>query len=292
MLGKLIKYEFRASGQLIPLAFLVVLLLAAAGLALSFTAHYIYTLISFIMLLLAGAAAMIITYVVVFLRFHRGMFGAEGYLAMTLPATPAQLYLSKTIVAFVWLLLSGVMTILAWIAAMVAFVSSMVRVVAADEGVAVENMWRQFWRAWNELPANEMQMLRSMFSPGFITIVVVMSIIGYLAFAAQVFFCVTIANVKPFQKMGIAAAVLAFVVLYIVNGTLSTALTYFLPMSVVFDPVTGWALSARTMWSSMFGGSFYTEFSMGIGAYVLNILYAFALPVLTVRLIERKVNLK
>ena len=95
MLGKLIKYEFRASGRLIPLVYLVVGLMMIAGIITSLSKMYVYMSISFVLLFLAGAAAMIITYVVVFLRFHRGCSAAKALSAMTLPVTSTQQPLSE-----------------------------------------------------------------------------------------------------------------------------------------------------------------------------------------------------
>lgn len=293
MLGKLIKYEFKASGRLIPLVYLVVGLLAIVGMILSLAKVYVYVAISFVLMFLAGAAAIIITYVIIFLRFYRGMFGAEGYLSMTLPVSPTQLYLSKTITSFVWLFLSSAVMVFSWASAFVSMLIMVYRSIdySLESRQAVQELWRE---AMEELPQEFYDMVGRYLSPGMIVFFIIMGIIGYLSFTSQVYFCVTVSNVKPFQSLGIGSAIIAFVVLQIINGIINTTLQLYLPFGLTFDPYTGWSLINDSTWNSMFGyGSYYSSsFTIGLGSYLLPILYAFVLPIFTIRLIDRKVSLK
>ena len=122
---------------------------------------------------------------------------------------------------------------------------------------------------------------------------IAISIIGYLAFVSQVYFCVTISNVRPFQSLGIGAAIIAYVVIAIVNTIISTLLTIYVPFGLSFDPSLGWHLSNSNMWSSLYSATAYSSnFTMGVASYVFTALYAFVLPIFTIRLIERKVKLR
>jgi len=119
MLGKLIKYEFKATARIFALAYAVVVVLAgitAAILALqpdrSSDLGRIYFGFSTIMTLLfviAAGAAFLLTFVIIVVRFYR-MLGDEGYLWFTLPVTPGQQIVGKLIPAIVWTIVTGVVT--------------------------------------------------------------------------------------------------------------------------------------------------------------------------------------
>lgn len=280
MLGRLIAYEFRASSRLIPLVYAVVGLLVVAGMIFSFFDLPVYYVISFVVLWLAAFAALIITYVVIFIRFYRGMYGSEGYLAMTLPVRPAELYFSKMIVSFCWMLLSAVVMTLAALA-------SIVMIFRWVEGEMPTYLWEEIVDVFS---TNYGEIL----PPGMIPVSIIMGIVGYCSFIAQVYFCITIANVRPFQKLGIGAAIIAYVVMAITVGILSNILTYFVPLSLVYTAGEGWSVVNRSMWSSMFdyAYSYDMNFSIGIAAYLLPVVMAVGLPIITIRLMGRTVNLK
>lgn len=271
MLGKLIKMEFKSSGRLIPLIYLVVILLAVAGFVTGLTQMYIYFAISAGLLFLAGAAALIITYVVVFMRFHKSMFGAEGYLANTLPVTTGQLYLSKTIVSFCWLLLSFFVTMGAWISAVYAGV----RMLGDIPDYILEEMQQE---------------LSGILPPSYFVFLAVSVLVGFMAFLGQVYFCITLSNCKPFNGLGIGGAVIAYVVLSIVTQIISTAMMMYVPLSITFNGES-WRLSTITMWDSMRYMSGYNV-TMGISSYIFSLFYAFGLPFITINLLKKRVTIK
>jgi hypothetical protein len=59
-----------------------------------------------VLLMALGLAAVLMSYVMIFFRYHKSLYSSEGYLTNTLPVQAHQLLLSKILVAFVWLLLS------------------------------------------------------------------------------------------------------------------------------------------------------------------------------------------
>lgn len=127
MTGKLIKYEFRSALRLIAIVWAA--LLAAAiflGIILR-TMEFVSTeaprgvfvfvemFFSVVPPLLYGAlfiAMLVITVLVVVLRFYRGVLGDEGYLMHTLPVKPWQLITAKGVVASAVILISGVAAML------------------------------------------------------------------------------------------------------------------------------------------------------------------------------------
>lgn len=280
MLGKLISYEFKASGRLIPLVYCIVGMLAVTAVALSFFKFVIIVPLVWMLLFLAGAAAMIITYVVIFMRFYRSMFSAEGYLSHTLPVSSTQLYISKGIVAICWLLLSLIVTFVSWVAAF----ASMASFIQEESGIDLSR------EVMDEISREMGDFFPMFFSTPAITFMIVITLIGYVSFIAQVFFCVTLSSVKPFSSLGIGGAILSYVGLSIISYILTSTLTYFLPLSVTFTPETGWFFTNQAMWNSMYDYSYNT--SIGIGGYIMPILFAVGLPPLTIWLINNKVSLK
>ena len=126
MLGKMLKYEFKATSRILGLVYAAVLALACinTGLLLlndnvmqfgdSALGTTIYSTISGLMVflyVLMVIAAIVVTIVIIVVRFYR-MYGNEGYLWHTLPLTANQHILAKLIVAFVWNIVSFVVVFL------------------------------------------------------------------------------------------------------------------------------------------------------------------------------------
>jgi len=120
MLGKLIKYEFKATTQIFLLTYAVVVVLAGINAlilamkpATGSGADVLYAGASSIMTLLFGTAAFaafLLTIVIIIVRFYR-MLGDEGYLWFTLPVTPAQQIFGKLIPAVVWTVTTTIVTL-------------------------------------------------------------------------------------------------------------------------------------------------------------------------------------
>lgn len=123
MTGKLIKYEFRSSIKLMALIWAAIIVSSvlfslcgnafqgavidgsdpqAAGLF-----EEIATFVTGFMYFMSILAMIVITLVLIVMRFYKGLFGSEGYLMNTLPVKPWQLITSKGVVAAV-LVIAGV----------------------------------------------------------------------------------------------------------------------------------------------------------------------------------------
>ncbi|MDO4540410.1 MAG: hypothetical protein Q4B48_04840, partial [Syntrophomonadaceae bacterium] len=107
MLGKLLKYEMRASARYFVPLFIAVLVMALLNgvLSLSFNhpteANWIYGLtIALTVLLLIALWVMYL--VVIVIRFYKNLLGDEGYLMFTLPVSIHQLLWSKLFGAVLW----------------------------------------------------------------------------------------------------------------------------------------------------------------------------------------------
>ncbi|MCL2490553.1 MAG: hypothetical protein FWF36_07520 [Propionibacteriaceae bacterium] len=120
MLSKLIKYEFKATGRIFLLTYVVVVALAGVNAAMlavrppsNSGLEVLYAGVSTVTGLLYGIAAFaafLLTIVIVVVRFYR-MLGDEGYLWFTLPVTPTQQIFGKLIPATVWTIVTTIVTL-------------------------------------------------------------------------------------------------------------------------------------------------------------------------------------
>ena len=123
MLGKLLKYEMKASARtLLPLYIGTLVAAVICGIQTAAMignvndsdvwvrvgAYSSYNLVSlFIFLLFFGlcVAIMVLTAMIVIQRFNKNLIGDEGYLMFTLPVTHVQLLSSKLIAGLLWVLI-------------------------------------------------------------------------------------------------------------------------------------------------------------------------------------------
>lgn len=122
MLRKLLKYDFKANlfyfllmyGVLMGIAVLARVSIAMADSRyLGFVNEYTLTLMtvagSAVLYLLACGAVMILTLLLVAMRFYKNLMGPEGYLSFTLPVSEGAHLASKMLSGVIFLLLSSFM---------------------------------------------------------------------------------------------------------------------------------------------------------------------------------------
>jgi hypothetical protein len=118
MLGKLMKYEFKATARIFLPMFAALLAMAAVtrltlGLRLE-TPH----IISMVLSIMLMVSAFVLTLILTIQRFYKNFMTDEGYLTFTLPVSTGRLIWSKLIVAAIWTLVCTVAVFLAlWIMA-------------------------------------------------------------------------------------------------------------------------------------------------------------------------------
>lgn len=125
MLGRLIKYEWKATYKMFGLLFLFTAVITSLGCASFSTPMWsrlgdsdfsmspvdivgIIILVLYIFVLIGIAWGSMIY---IGIHFYRSMYSDEGYLTHTLPVTPYQLFNSKLIVSYIWYLLTYVAVI-------------------------------------------------------------------------------------------------------------------------------------------------------------------------------------
>ena len=116
MLGKLIKYEWKACYKVLAALNLTLVLITVIGClilqAIPSTEENIFFLaVLFIMLsALSISAFNLTTQIYIYFRFYKNLFTAEGYLMHTLPVTPLQLFHSKLIVGYFWFIVNTLLS--------------------------------------------------------------------------------------------------------------------------------------------------------------------------------------
>ena len=123
MLGKLIKYDFKALSRYLIVIHAMLLITAVLGRLLFVgrlmsdpgrlsNAGAIATIIGIIIYVILFMTAVFGTMLMIAICFYKNLYSDEGYLTHTLPVTRGQLLISKTVSGSVWMLLDMMMVIL------------------------------------------------------------------------------------------------------------------------------------------------------------------------------------
>ena len=119
MLGKLIKYEFRATGRvMLPALGVLAVLVLLANLSVRLLDSRLSSFLTVLLILvliatfIAVVAAELMPIIIMIVRFHKNLLANEGYLMHTLPASVHSLVWAKLIVSLVWLLATNLVIVL------------------------------------------------------------------------------------------------------------------------------------------------------------------------------------
>ena len=114
MLGKLLKYELKATSRVfIPLYIAILVVSIVNGLSLNLEILNIQGLATIILMCLF-VSLFVITIVVTIQRFNKNLLKDEGYLMFTLPVSSKYLVLSKYLTSLIWTFLSFIVAFLSF----------------------------------------------------------------------------------------------------------------------------------------------------------------------------------
>ena len=269
MMKKLLKYEMRASLAFFPVllfALVVAYLLGLLAKQIRLTQMMGMMIAAMVVL---GIAAFVVSIVVVVTRYHKGLFGAEGYLMQTLPVTKGQLIASKAIVAYLLFVLST--------AALVAMAAGVVHLTGSG---------------------NIVEMLREEIGAPlipFIIYLVVLELVQLGAMIGELYFAITLSNTRLFLKNNIVFSVLFFFAANFVVSLLEMGALMLIPVGLRFGPD-----GAQVVWDSMLRSMIAAgssnlpldSVSMGLGSIVVDLLCAVGLLVASRWLMTRKTSVK
>lgn len=275
MLGKLLKYEIKASGVILPAVY--------AGLLLVFCLGWLAKTLDIIQIqgamavacVLVGVAALVLALVMVVTRYHKSLFGAEGYLMQTLPVKKGSLIAAKAI--------SGYILILLGLAALVLGIAGTVYLTGAGE-----------------LTGEIKALLGGQFSPLLVFFGAVVLVQLFLM-VSEVYFSITLANTSPFLKNNVIFAVVFYFVVNTVAGVLELVAMMVLPLGIkltgdghvqwVFETTLGYLIANPSLAGEQ-DLSVFNEISLGVGSIAVDLALGIALLFITRWLMTRKTSVK
>ncbi|AET69917.1 hypothetical protein Desor_4508 [Desulfosporosinus orientis DSM 765] len=115
MLGKLLKYEIKATGRIFLPLFLALLVFAGITRIISSVGPEKWdapAVISMIVYGLIMAGMFVMTLIMMVQRFYKNLLSDEGYLMLTLPVKTWQHIVSKLLTSMLWIVASGIAAII------------------------------------------------------------------------------------------------------------------------------------------------------------------------------------
>lgn len=280
MLGKLIKYEFKACGRTFFPIYIGILVLAVingifnnynvfniedGGTSLNFSIVDIKGI--FILVLFSLFVALfVITIILTIQRFKKSLLGDEGYLMFTLPVSIKNLILSKYLVALIFVALSTLVAIATFL--IIGLFSGVI------EFSDLMNMFRvdilsmyastaDFWK--------------------FLLFLIYYLVLMYSIFIFTIYLSVSIGQFPKFNKYRVAAGVIAFFGINMISSYLQNLAYKFLDLNNVAYDIIPEAISDTI--SITFSGD-------DIIIIILNTLIAVLLFIGTDWILNKKLNLE
>lgn len=112
MLFKLLKRDFISTGRILGIVYIIAAAISAILIVSSFINNSksqdlnLVESLGILVLALISLCLFVLTTVVIFVDFHKSLYGEQGYLTFTLPVKGWQILASKTIVSVSWYLIS------------------------------------------------------------------------------------------------------------------------------------------------------------------------------------------
>lgn len=270
MTGKLIKNEFKMSSHTMGMIYLAAAVtVGIMALAYAFDISWI-SVVATIALIIISIIAVVVTFVCVVANFQKTLYGNQGYLSFTLPVTSGQLLASKTIVSFVWMLLSYAVGIGIWIGVYL-YSTAMI---GDDVMAAIKLMLNLF----ASLPsATTIKVI--------VVAIVLVIFIKIVTLIAQLFFAITISNTRSFQKLGVFGPIIMFFAIFLVVTVISAALSNNVPISLLAS-TNGIELSFSQAMAHSEG------IAIGVTGVAFDVITSIFLFMMTSLIMDTKINIK
>ena len=271
MLSKLFKYEIKDTVRSFSILFAVIFLLGVVSTIAHFSKISVFNVTSSVLLIIASIALPVVTLVMIIIRYYKNMFGNEGYLMFTLPVKSHQLLISKAVTSVVWMILAGA-------AAVAALLLGLYYLGVVDISLLKE--------IWGEISKYNLDK--------FVLALIPILLLSTAWLICQIFFSITLSNVRPFSNMGPAGAFVIFIVVYIVGSIVESVFAIIAPFSITISDM-GVKLGTTNMVSYMidsFKGRLPSEIVVGLGGYLFVIIVAAILFYWNGRLLNKKVSIR
>lgn len=216
MLGKLLKYEVKATSMVFLYMYLAIIGLAIFNrVSITFDFQWGEAATGCIVVALFVALG-VITIIMAIQRFNKNLLGDEGYLMFTLPVDSKKIIISKLLVTLMWTVISAIVAILALLILFSAYINwQEAREFFSEMGVL-----------WNKFNA-EIMAQAHITAGGFVVGIIVGIIVGYIELILMIYGSLTVAQLPVFSKhRGLSAFGTFFVVNVIANNVLMSFLTH------------------------------------------------------------------
>lgn len=268
MLGKLLKYELKATSRVfIPLYIAILVVSIVNGLSLNLEIFNIQGLATIVLMCLF-ISLFVITIVVTIQRFNKNLLKDEGYLMFTLPVSSKHLVLSKYLTSLIWTFLSFI----------VAFLSFTI--------IFMIPTYKYFDFSYfiNEFNLLFSNMLNLNILGQFIKIILLM-IISYTIFIFNVYLALSVGQLPIFNRFRNVSSFIGFLVINLLISYAQNIVSLFVnDASVNIEAIDNinYAISSVT-----------SIVSKGLNiAIVINIIIILVLFFATTYILDKKLNLE
>ena len=232
MVGKLIKNEFKAN-----LTFLTPIYIVSAVLAAILYVIFIKAIdaesaeLSALLIIgigLVGLGIFIGTIVSIIINFNKSMFKDQGYLTFTLPVRSSQLLFAKAFSSFCWILFSYIINVLLFAGAFacvffsflekydIEYVKKTIQVLFTGTSLFVKLPW--------EDPSEILWAIVSI-----VVFAVIYIFVSTIYMVSQVYFSVSLSNVRLFQRFGIYSTIGIYFAVLAFSSTVSSFFNQLIP---------------------------------------------------------------
>ena len=215
MLGKLLRYELKATGRtFLPLygAILVVSLFFRIGQAFRIQLDlfdFIIAMVLFGLLVALGVMTILVT----IQRFRNNLLSDEGYLMFTLPVSTYSLILSKLITTILWLIASVFVSVL----------SFFILFVSRDFLLHLGEFWRELQVYLPRVPGEYWLVIVQ---------VLLVCLIGFISFVIMIYASLSVAQISVFHAHRGIVAFGTFFILNIITSILSAPIEYLIEIDI------------------------------------------------------------
>lgn len=275
MIGKLIKHDLKAGARRMGNIYLAALIASVAMVISAFLESGLLRFLSSMVVVVVAFIAVIMTFASVIFGANKSLFGREGYLTQTLPVKTSSLIFSKWFTSSIWLLISYLFVIVAFISVFVYWTSE------NQEGAQVYDMINSVLQTFGvgaEAVYQKSLMIQA-----------IIGLFNMSIFVMYILFAITLSNIRPFHKLGTMGVILYLAVIVFAVQGISYGLESLCDVTLIIEQSgMSMTVSQTAVAQAEMTGASVIGFT---GVYFKTIVTVF-LYILTVQLTETKINLK
>lgn len=205
MLGKLMKYEFKATSRTFLPIYIALVLVAVINRIFRMGNIDIGFGVSTLVLFGLFMALGILTLIMIIQRFNKNLLGDEGYLMFTLPVNSMQLIGSKLMTSLVWTIISGIVACVTFI------------ILVGDVTFFYDTItnWDVLWDTFMQ-NTQQGNLILDIILP--MVAILTTMLLSYISFILKVYLSLAAAQLPIFNKH---RGIISFIVFFVINAVVS-----------------------------------------------------------------------